>query len=198
MPGCADDDQVGVLLRTERLVLRRFTAEDAGSLYDLNSDPEVMRYINGGEPTPLGEVRDRILPRFLSYYERPGGLGYWAAETRSAGEFLGWFHFRPGRDGPVELGYRLRRAAWNRGYATEGARAVLHKGFTDLGVERVVAGALTVNVASRRVLEKCGMVLLRICFPDWLPAMPGAEHGVAEYELTRDEWQRAQESVPDG
>src|SRR6478752_7642047 len=109
-----------IFLETDRLTLRRFTGADEDDLVELDGDPEVMRFLNGGRPTPREEIRDRVLPAFLGYYERSEGFGFWAAVERSTGRFLGWFHFRPRRDEPregeVELGYRLRRAAWGRGY----------------------------------------------------------------------------------
>lgn len=169
------------------MVLRSFTADDVGHLYDLNSDRDVMWYLTGGEPTPLHEVRDRIIPFFLSFYERYDGLGFWAAEDRS-GTFLGWFHLRPAEDGSVELGYRLRKSAWNKGYATEGSRALIRKCFTDLGVRRVFAHTMAVNHASRRVMEKSGLIFVRGDLDGHVPAIPGAEQGEVEYALTREQW----------
>ena len=185
---------MSIFLATRRLTLRRFTAADVDLLTELNSDPEVMRYINGGQPTPRAEVRDRIIPNFLDCYERFGGLGYWAAEATATGDFLGWFQFRPVPDAGVELGYRLRRAAWHRGYATEGSRAILRKGFTDCGVERVFARTLAANTASRRVLEKCGLVFVRTFRVDGPPGPGGSGSGgpaldAIEYALTRPAWE---------
>jgi RimJ/RimL family protein N-acetyltransferase len=176
-------------LQTERLVLRDFTAADAGLIYELNSDPEVMRFLSGGEPTPREVVSGRIIPFFLSFRERGDGLGFWAAQTRDDGEFLGWFHLKPADDDSVELGYRLRRAAWNQGYATEGSCALIRKCFTDLGVDRVVAHTMAVNRPSRRVLEKCGLTLVRSFHSPETPAIPGADLGEVEYALTRARWQ---------
>ena len=178
-------------LETDRLVLRGFTEADAGHLYELNGDHDVMWFLSGGEPTPREEVRDRIIPFFLSFYERYEGLGFWAAETRAAGDFLGWFHLRPAEDDSVDLGYRLRKAAWNQGYATEGSRALIRKCFTDLGVVRVVAHTMTVNQPSRRVMEKCGLALVRTYHSDDVPDIPGADQGEVEYALTREQWQAA-------
>jgi RimJ/RimL family protein N-acetyltransferase len=145
-----------VFLETDRLVLRQFTTADADNLVNLDADPDVMRFVTGGIPTSRQEIEDEFLPAFLGYYQRYEGYGFWAAIEKATGEFLGWFHFRP-RDGAapgeVELGYRLRKSAWGKGYATEGSRALIRKGFTELGVQRVVAGAMAVNQASRRVME---------------------------------------------
>lgn len=109
-----------IVLKTPRLRLRQFTSCDASRLFDLNSDPEVMRFLG---PVPsLETLRDEIIPFHLAVYQQFDRLGTWAAEDCASGEFLGWFHFRagPGQDARnVELGYRLRRAMWNKGYATE-------------------------------------------------------------------------------
>ncbi len=136
-----------VYLETERLILRRMTADDLDSLVALDSDPAVMRFLTGGKPTPREEIERRYLPRVLGYYERYKGKGAWAAIERSTGAFLGWASNRPVEDRPdeVELGYRLRREAWGKGYATEAARALIDKSFTELGVQRVVANTMTVN-----------------------------------------------------
>ena len=153
-----------VFLETERLVLRRLTAADVDNLVELDGDPEVMRYLSGGAPTPRDVIESDILPRLLRAYERGAGFGYWAAIEKANGDFLGWFSFRPSDGGgpeQAELGYRLRRTAWGRGLATEGARALVRKGFTELGVRRVVATTYQDNLASRRVMEKVGMTLVR-------------------------------------
>ena len=181
-----------IILQTQRLVLREFTVDDADNLFDLNSDPEVMRYLTGGRATPREVLRDEVIPFHLAVYERLDGLGTWAAESCTTGDFLGWFHFRPGPDGDVtniDLGYRLCRSAWNKGYATEGSRALINIGFTDLGVERVFGHTMAVNTASRRVLEKCGLTLVRTSPYDGPDVIEGSEHGEVEYALTKPEWQ---------
>ena len=186
-----------IFLETGRLRLRQFTAADEDNLFELNSDPEVMRYISGGEPTPRAQIRDEILPFHSRYYEKFPGFGTWAAEARPTGEFLGWFHFRSS-DGGADLGYRLRRAAWSRGYATEGSRALIRTGFTGLGVQRVFAHAMAANAASRRVLEKCGLVLVPAAGPGRTGSAvaAGPEPGEVEYELTRAQWDRAGRDWP--
>ena len=182
-----------IFLETERLVLRRFTTDDVDNLVELDSDPDVMHYINGGKPTPRTEVEDDILPAFLAYYQRFEGFGFWAAIEKSTGEFLGWFHFRPKEsEGDPELGYRLRRSAWGKGYATEGSLALVHKAFADLGVERLFAETMVVNTASRRVMEKAGLELVRVFHQDWPDPIEGDEHGDVEYALTKADWEQRQ------
>ncbi len=178
-----------LFLETSRLALRHFTDDDVDHLVALDSDPDVMRFINGGRSRTREEISGRIIPFFRSFYERSGGFGYWAAEARATGAFLGWFHLRPAGDACADLGYRLRKDAWNKGYATEGARALVRTGFTELGLDRVTAHTMVVNHASRRVMEKCGLVLVRTYHPGDLAPVPGAEKGAVEYALTRQQWQ---------
>jgi RimJ/RimL family protein N-acetyltransferase len=185
-----------LFLETERLVLRRFAESDLGNLQDLHGDPEVMRFINGGRPAAREAIRDETLPRFLRAYERFEGFGVWAAIEKSTGEFVGWFEFYPREEEgevevdpeEVELGYRLRRSAWGKGYATEGSRALIRKGFTELGVRRVVAETMAVNAASRRVMEKAGLKYVRTFHQQWPERIEGDEHGDVEYALTKAEW----------
>jgi RimJ/RimL family protein N-acetyltransferase len=182
-----------VFLETERLVLRRFTYADVDNLVELDSDPDVMRYINGGRPTPRTEIEGDFLPAFLAYYERFEGFGFWAVVEKSTGDFLGWFHFRPPQGGSLdepELGYRLRKSAWGKGYGTEGSRALIRKGFSELGVRRVYAETMVINTASRRVMEKSGLKFVRTFHQAWPERIEGDEHGDVEYALTREDWER--------
>jgi RimJ/RimL family protein N-acetyltransferase len=193
---------VQIFLETDRLILRRFTEADVENLVRLDSDPEVLRYINGGMPTPRDVIEHEILPRFLRYYDRYEGYGFWAAVERTSNEFLGWFCLHPEEENEdrVALGYRLRRQAWGKGYATEGALALIRKGFTELGMRRVFAGTYEHNVASRRVMEKVGMKLVRAYRPTpeqlasatTFVATPEViwEGNDVEYELERDDWER--------
>ena len=186
-----------IVLETDRLRLRRFTLADVDLLFALDADPAVTRFINGGKPTPRDAIQHEIIPGILRYYESTPGFGRWAATERASGEFLGWFSFRRWPEGGPDdavLGYRLRQTAWGRGYATEGARVVIRKGFEDLGVERIVAHTMAVNIGSRRVMEKCGLSLVRIFHQEWPDSDPieGSQHGDVEYALTRADWEREQ------
>ena len=106
-----------VYLETERLVLRRFTSDDVDLVTALDADPAVMRYINGGRPTPRDEIREDYLPAWMTYYETGDRYGFWAAIEKGSGAFVGWFHLRPQEADPddePELGYRLIASAWGR------------------------------------------------------------------------------------
>jgi len=153
-----------VFVETARLRFRRLTPDDAANLFELDADPEVMRYLTGGAGTPLELIESKVLPAMLHAYDSHGGLGWWAAEAAVSGEFLGWFGLHPPDDAApsdLELGYRLRRAAWGKGLATEGSRALLDRAFRDFGAARVFARTYEANIASRRVMEKLGMRFVR-------------------------------------
>ncbi|SDP67167.1 GNAT family N-acetyltransferase [Lentzea jiangxiensis] len=160
-------------METERLILRPARASDAGALTALHADPEVMRFL---DPAPVGN------------HLRPG---FHLAFEKATGEFVGWFEFR-GTTDVVELGYRLHRAFWGLGYATEGSSALITRGFTAGGVRRVVATTMFVNAGSRRVLQKCGLRHVRTFHVEFPDPLPGSEYGEVEYALTREEWQLTQ------
>ncbi|WP_037613685.1 GNAT family N-acetyltransferase [Streptomyces albus] len=184
-------------LETERLVLRPFAEDDAEDVWALDNDPEVMRFLNGGRPVSREVIRERTMPRLLHDHPCTGTRGYWAARRKEGDVFLGWFEFRPLNEhsaAVVELGYRLTRAAWGHGYATEGARALVAKGFTELGVERVTGNTMAVNTRSRRVMEKAGLFLVRHFTGDWPEPLPGSEHGEVKYAVTSTAWAASRRS----
>ena len=160
-------------METERLTLRPLDPSDVDELNVLHADPEVMRFL---DPEPV--------EHFLTD-------SFYAAHEKESGRFVGWFEFKPVGDGAVELGYRLHRAFWGLGDATEGGKALIDRGFTTGGVQKVVATTMFVNAGSRRVMEKCGLRHVRTFHVDWDEPLPGSEHGEVEYVLTREEWQSA-------
>jgi RimJ/RimL family protein N-acetyltransferase len=183
-----------VFLETERLLLRYAVEADADNLYLLNSDPEVMRYLTA-RPTPRAEIETEILPRFMV---GPGGGAprTWIAIEKASGAFLGGFALETPEKGPPdegELGYRLRPAAWGKGYATEGARALVAKGFGEFGLGRIWGQTMAVNLGSRRVMEKAGMTYARTFDLQWDEPLEGAEKGEVEYAINRVEWLAALE-----
>jgi RimJ/RimL family protein N-acetyltransferase len=185
-------------LETDRLLLRPFSTGDVDNLVALDSDPAVMRFINGGRATPREDVVEHVLPRFLWYQARPDGYGFWAVEEKASGAFIGWFHLRPDPDGgdpeEPELGYRLLADFWGKGYATEGSRALIDWAFVHQGARRVWAAAMALNVGSWRVMEKAGMRHVRTFWGEWPEKIPGDEHGDVEYALTREEWEARTDS----
>jgi RimJ/RimL family protein N-acetyltransferase len=178
-----------VYLETPRLVLRRFTPEDVDNLWELDGDPEVMRHLTGGQPTPYDDIRDLAIPRVLAYHQEHEGLGYWAAEEKEMREFIGRFHLKLDRSDPesLEVGYRLKRPAWGQGYATEAVRALVRRAFEDLDAPRVTAYTTLEYRASWRVMEKAGFSFVRA----FVLEAPGRwHHGrqAVEYALRRQEW----------
>lgn len=177
-----------MVIETRRLTLRPLVVEDdLDLLCALDNDPDVMEFLNGGRPASRDEVES-------DYRRRVARGGYYTAFERRNREFVGWFALHPdaGDDpGGYVLGYRLRRAAWGRGYATEGSRALLELGFTELGMRRVSAETMAVNARSRRVMEKAGLSHVRTYHLEWEDPLPGTELGEVEYALTRDEWRRS-------
>jgi RimJ/RimL family protein N-acetyltransferase len=185
--------RVHTYLTTERLTLRRFGADEADLLIELDSDPAVMRFLSGGEPTAPELVRDLVLPSLLAAYDRWGGrFGVFAAQESAGGAFVGWFCLRPERNGPldeVELGYRLRQDAWGKGYATEGSRALLAKAFSELDVRVVWGETMSLNLPSQKVMEKVGMTVTEtVETPEDMQAVEGAELGGFRYEITGEQW----------
>jgi ribosomal-protein-alanine N-acetyltransferase len=147
---------MNVIIETERLLLRTFTLDDAPLVYELNLDPEVIRYT--GDPIrDLDHAREvleqTILPQYALYNH-----GRWAVHVKPDLTFIGWcgLKARPERN-EIDLGYRFMQKAWGKGYATEAAFACLDYGFQKLGIPRIVGRAMSQNIASIKVLEKCNM-----------------------------------------
>lgn len=147
---------MNVILETERLLLRTFTTEDARLIYELNKDPDVTRFT--GDPiTDIAHARQVleqvILPQYVLYNH-----GRWAVHAKPSLEFIGWCGLkkRPERN-EIDLGYRFLKSTWGKGYATEAAFACIKYGFEKLGLKRIVGRAMPGNIASLKVLEKCGM-----------------------------------------
>jgi RimJ/RimL family protein N-acetyltransferase len=176
------------MLETPRLLLREFVDEDADLLWELDSDPEVMRFL-GPRLADREAYRERIATVYQPYYASGLGIGVWPAIEKSTGTFIGWFLLRPALDyrfardagftaDEWEVGYRLRKASWGQGYATEGAAALLRRAF-QFGAKRVVATALVGNIGSTRVMEKIGLRRIGEF------AVPGYEMPAVKYALDR-------------
>jgi RimJ/RimL family protein N-acetyltransferase len=155
----APADRVGPEpLETARLVLRRWTDADRAPFAAMNADPEVMRYF----PAPLSTEQsdalvDSIRARFAQH-----GYGLWAVQVKGGPPFIGFTGLAPLNPlvpyPGIEVGWRLVRSAWGRGYATEAARAAVAYGFDVAGLPEIVSVTAEVNVASRAVMRRLGMV----------------------------------------
>ncbi len=144
-------------LQTLRVDLRDFVSTDLPDLVRLDTDPRVMRYIADGKPAVPAAVA-AMLGRVIAYPRLYPGLGFWHATRRDTGAFVGWFSLKyAGRSPDIEVGYRLVPAAWGRGYATEGATALVDYGFDDLDLDRIIGVTHPSNRASQRVLQKAGL-----------------------------------------
>lgn len=141
---------------TDRLILREFSLEDAQSFYELNLDKEVMKYTADHVFKTVEESADLI--RNYKEYES-NGFGRWTVVLKQTHEILGWCGLKYiDSVQEVDLGYRLKRKYWNKGYATEACKASLNIGFNEYNIALIVGRTMTDNLASRRVLEKIGMI----------------------------------------
>jgi RimJ/RimL family protein N-acetyltransferase len=176
-------------IETGRLILRQWRDEDAGPLAAMNADPEVLRFFpsvqtRAGSDAMLGRLREKWAD---------DGLCFWALEAKGEG-FAGFTglnrpgftaHFTP----CVEIGWRLVRSAWGKGYATEAARASLAYGFGTLGFDEIVAFAVAANSRSHAVMERIGMTRDRdgdFEHPDLAAGSPVRRHVL--YRLVRGDW----------
>jgi RimJ/RimL family protein N-acetyltransferase len=181
------------VIETARLLLRRWRPEDLEPFAAMNADPEVMRHF----PAVLSRAEsDAIAARMIENLERRG-YGWWVAGIKETGAFAGCIalsvpsfeaHFTP----CVEIGWRLAREHWRRGYAVEGATAVLRHGFTVVGLDEIVSFTIPANERSWQVMQRIGMH--RDPADDFdHPSLPEG-HRVRRhllYRLTREEWKRA-------
>jgi RimJ/RimL family protein N-acetyltransferase len=147
------------VVRTERTVLRPWEERDLEPFADLNADAEVMRYF----VSPLTRAESDRLARRLIDHCRAHGFGFWALEIRDTSGlagFVGLMHvsFAASFTPAVEIGWRLARPMWGRGYASEAARAAVRFGFERLGLAEIVAYAVPDNARSRAVMQRIGMV----------------------------------------
>lgn len=144
--------------QTERLILRPWKADDRQPFATLNGDPEVMRYFL----KPLSAGESDAMADLIEQKMAANGWGFWALEEKSSGAFIGFVGLNiPGVVLPfspcIEIGWRLRRASWGKGYAPEAARKALEVGFEQDGINEIVAFTALQNLPSQRVMEKLGM-----------------------------------------
>ena len=142
------------LIATKRLILREFDLSDAQSLYELNANPDVLKYTGDH---PFASIQEAV--SFLdNYYDYSvNGYGRWAVICKESDEFLGWCGLKLNEEEMIDLGFRFFQEYWGKGYATEAAEAALGYGFSQLNMHEIIGRASIENVASIKVLEKIGM-----------------------------------------
>lgn len=175
-----------VHLFTSRLSLRPVDSADADLLIALDADAEVMRYVSGGVPTPPTTITDWVIPR-MQAQQREYGTGMWLLFDVDTADFAGWVQLRTPRHSgtpELELSYRLPRAVWGRGLASEAAGALIAAIFTSTPTSRIFAGTDVDHHSSRRVLERLGM---RLAADTDVAALTQPDACV-EYEILRDGW----------
>ena len=150
------------LFASNRLTYRPVAVSDARALFDLDNDPAVMRWINGGEKIVFADFYRDQMPVYLQP-QSIDSFGFLVIEHDQ--NFVGWISLRPTANaGEASLGYRLKQAYWGRGFASEAARTLIERAFFEESpqtLSRIVANTYEENVGSRRVLEKAGMTLVR-------------------------------------
>ena len=146
-----------IYLETERLQLREMASNEADSLFDLDSDPEVMKYIVGERYGSVDEVREMIKRNVFGDYEKYG-FGRMAITLKGADRLIGFTGLKYNDDfEEVDIGYRLLKEYWGKGIATEASRPFMDYGFKELKLKRIVALAIEENVGSINVMKKLGM-----------------------------------------
>jgi RimJ/RimL family protein N-acetyltransferase len=147
------------IIETDRLILRTWRTDDAEPFFHINQDPKVLEFV----PGPMTRERVQEIITYITEHQKQHGYSMWATELKASGEFMGWvglnyvdwpdIHFTPA----VEVGWRLGSRFWGKGYAPEAAKAALHYGFNDCGLEEIISFTVPENQRSRRVMEKIGM-----------------------------------------
>ncbi|MBB2948477.1 RimJ/RimL family protein N-acetyltransferase [Actinoplanes lutulentus] len=176
------------VLRTERLVIVPLADSHLDLEVELDADAEVLRYLYGRSRS-RDEVEESHRKR-MEFGRVVDGLGYWMAFDGD--DFAGLVALQPeGGPGSAELGYRIPRKQWRRGFASEVSRELLRHAFETVGLKRVFAQTMVVNEGSQAVMRAVGMRYVRNFHEEWEHPLPGAEQGEIEYEFTADQWAAA-------
>lgn len=176
-----------IFAETQRLLLREIVPSDADGLFALDSDTEVHRYL-GNRPVKTIEEVEGLISHIRKQYE-DNGIGRWAIVDKFTGEFMGWTGLKwvtemvNSHRNYYDLGYRLIRKFWGRGFAMESAVASLDYGFEKLDIKEIFAAAHVENIASNRIIRNLGFEFLDSFYYD------GSIH--YWYSLVKDNWKKS-------
>ncbi|TXH37168.1 MAG: N-acetyltransferase [Rhodospirillaceae bacterium] len=194
MTSAANPDGV---IQTSHLLLRSWRDSDLPAFAALNNDPRVMEFM----PKLLSREESDAMAARIRMLMAIQGFGFWAVEVPGIADFIGFVGLhRPSFEAPftpcVEIGWRLARAYWGKGYATEAARAALAHGFTALGLNEIVSFTVPANRRSRAVMERLDMTrdpAEDFDHPVLAVGDPLRRHVL--YRLTREKWRAGQDSL---
>ena len=177
------------MLKTERLILRQWTDDDFALFSNISGDSKVMEFY----PSQLTEEESNNMANRVQSLIQDKGWGFWAVEVPNIEKFIGFVGLHTPKNtlpfSPcVEIGWRLSKAHWGKGYATEAAKESLKFAFTILNLNEVVSFTTVANIRSQAVMLKIGMVNTGNNFmhPDIASSHPQCEHVL--YKITKSEW----------
>jgi RimJ/RimL family protein N-acetyltransferase len=172
------------IIETERLLLRKIVADDEQGMFELDNNPEVHRYLGNRSISTIDEARSVI--KFIQQQYIDNGIGRWAVVEKGTNTFIGWAGFKliknivNGYVDYYDIGYRLIKKYWRRGFATEAAMACLDYGFDKMDLETIYGMADVGNTASKNVLEKIGLNYIEKF------TFEGIEHNW--FRITKNDW----------
>jgi [ribosomal protein S5]-alanine N-acetyltransferase len=164
-------NNTNIFVETERLILRELIPSDAEGMFELDSDPEVHRFLGNHPKTHIDEAMADI--EFVRKQYIENGIGRWAMVEKSSGDFMGWTGLKlftievNGHINYYDVGYRLIRRYWGKGYATESAIASVNYGFDVLKAKEIIGTVHPQNFASKKVLEKAGFKYIETFESPW-------------------------------
>lgn len=170
------------ILETERCYVREFIEDDIAFVHQMNTNPEVMKHINGGKPETFEYSENRTRYFIDEYYEQNPGLGMWAVVRKTDDQFIGWACLKHlDDDGLVEIGYRFLQEYWGQGFATEVSKALITYGFEQTNLDKIVGIASEDNTKSQHILQKVGLTFLKKAYY--------YETKVSFYQLLKQDYQ---------
>ena len=176
---------------SDRLCYRLMDENDGDLLFELDQDPEVMRYLSDGKPTSREEIDEYFLPRVARFTDQTTGCGLWDIADKQSGDYLGWilirhYGFETHYHTPdnIELGWRIKRHSWGQGITTEAARTIIDVLRLNPAIATFSAQADPENLGSIGVMKKLGMLYV----DDRIHHTPKQEYPVVYYEMPAREY----------